>query len=89
MYFPTCLSELNSIEIFWKVLKDKIRQSKLSNLEILTTRVIEYSEDVPVKNLQNFIQHFINVFPKCLKKNFYNIFFTVSLAKLIVKAGEI
>ena len=37
-------------------------------METLTSRVIEGSEDVPVDHLQNFIQHFVNCFFKCLNK---------------------
>jgi hypothetical protein len=29
---------------------------------------IEGSEDVPVEHIQNFVQHSIDVFPKCLNK---------------------
>ncbi|KAI9362619.1 hypothetical protein BD770DRAFT_226528 [Pilaira anomala] len=31
-------------------------------------RFIEGSMDVPVKHIQNFVQHSIDVFPKCLNK---------------------
>lgn len=41
----------------------------------LTIRVIEGSEDVPVEHLQNFIQHSINVFPKCLNKEYLYHFY--------------
>ncbi|KAI9247243.1 hypothetical protein EDC94DRAFT_626141 [Helicostylum pulchrum] len=49
------------------IISDK-KRGKLSDLETLTSRVIEGSKDVPIENSQNFIQHSIDVFPKCLNK---------------------
>ncbi|KAI8644587.1 hypothetical protein BD408DRAFT_340254, partial [Parasitella parasitica] len=46
--------------------KDRIRKSKLKDVENLTSRVIEGSEDVPIEYLQDFIQHSVHHFPKCL-----------------------
>ncbi|ORE22975.1 hypothetical protein BCV71DRAFT_170660, partial [Rhizopus microsporus] len=60
--------ELDPIEMFWKVPKDRIRRSELIDAETLSSRVIEGSEDVPVEHIQNFIQHSIDVFPKCVNK---------------------
>ena len=68
VYLPPYSPELNPIEQFWKVLKDRVRRGKLNDVEDLTSRIIEGSEDVPVEHLQNFIQHSINCFPKCLNK---------------------
>lgn len=52
VYLPPYSPELNSIiEMFWEVLKDRIKRNKLSNEETLTSRVIEH--------LQSFIQHSI------------------------------
>lgn len=68
IYLPYYSPELNPIEMVWKVLKDRVKRSKLSDVETLTSRVIKGSEDVPVEHLQNFIQHSINVFTKCINK---------------------
>lgn len=68
LYLPPYSPELNPIEMFWKVLKGKVKRGKLSDVETLTSRVIEGSKDIPIKNLQNFIQHSIDIFPKCLNK---------------------
>lgn len=54
--------------MFWKVSKDRINKSELIDAEILCSRVLEDSEDIPVEHMQNFIQHSIDVFPKCLNK---------------------
>ncbi|ORE19986.1 hypothetical protein BCV71DRAFT_176693, partial [Rhizopus microsporus] len=50
------------------LLKDRVRREKLIDTETLSSRVIEGSEDIPVEHIQNFIQHSINVIPKCLNK---------------------
>ncbi|KAI8890717.1 hypothetical protein K501DRAFT_168043 [Backusella circina FSU 941] len=68
VYLPLYSPELNPIEMFWKVLKNRVRKGKPNNVETLTLRIIEGSEDVPVEHLQNFIQHSIDCFPNCLNK---------------------
>lgn len=68
VYLPPYSPELNPIEMFWKVLKDHVRRTLLTATESLTLRIIEGSENVPLEHIQNFIQHSINVFPKCLNK---------------------
>ena len=68
LFLPPYSPELNPIEIFWKALKDRVKRDKLSDVETLTSRVIEGSKDVPIEHLQNFIQHSIDIFPKCLNK---------------------
>jgi transposase len=68
LYLPPYSPELNPIEMFWKVLKDRVKRGKLSDVETLTSRVIEGSKDVLIENLQNFIQHSIDIFPKCLNR---------------------
>ena len=57
VYFPSYSPELNSIEQFWKVLKDSFKTSQLKDVETLTSGIIEGSKDVLVEHLQNFIQH--------------------------------
>ncbi|CEP13779.1 hypothetical protein [Parasitella parasitica] len=68
VYLPPYSPELNPIEMFWKVLKDRVKRTALTTAETLNSRIIEGSEDVPVEHLQNFIQHSIDCFPKCLNK---------------------
>ncbi|KAI8878242.1 hypothetical protein K501DRAFT_277712 [Backusella circina FSU 941] len=60
--------DLNPIEMFWKALKDIVKRGKRNDVDTLTSRVIEGSEDVSIEHLQNFIQHSIDIFPKCLNK---------------------
>ncbi|KAI8882916.1 hypothetical protein K501DRAFT_185562 [Backusella circina FSU 941] len=86
VYLPPYSPELIPIEQFWKVLKDRVRRNKSNDVEDLTSRIIEGSEDVPVEHLQNFIQHSINFFPKCLK-NLCNLF-DQKLVKLFVKCDQ-
>ncbi|ORE07912.1 hypothetical protein BCV72DRAFT_184540, partial [Rhizopus microsporus var. microsporus] len=40
LYVPLYSPELNTIEAFWKVLKDRVRGDELTNTEILFSRVI-------------------------------------------------
>lgn len=68
VYLPPYSPELNPIEMFWKVLKDRVRRTPLTSAETLSSRITEGSEDIPVEHLQNFIQHSIECFPKCLNK---------------------
>ncbi|KAG1091888.1 hypothetical protein G6F42_019328 [Rhizopus arrhizus] len=68
VYLPPYSPELNPIEMSWKVLKDHVRRTLLTATESLTLRIVEGSKNVPLECIQNFIQHSINVFPKCLNK---------------------
>lgn len=68
VYLPPYSPKLNLIEMFWKVLADHVRRTFLTATESLTLRIIEGSETVPLERIQSFIQHSINVFPKCLNK---------------------
>ncbi|KAG1626021.1 hypothetical protein G6F44_012543 [Rhizopus delemar] len=68
VHLPPYSPELNPIEMFWKVLKDRVKRGKLTDAETLSSGIIEGSEDIPVEHLQSFIQHSINVIPKCLNK---------------------
>lgn len=68
VYFPPYSPELNPIEMFCKVLKDRVKRGKLSDVETLTSSVIEGSEDVPIEHFQIFIQYSIDIFLKCLNK---------------------
>ncbi|KAG1509243.1 hypothetical protein G6F47_001604 [Rhizopus delemar] len=60
LYLPPYSPELNPIEMFWKVLEDRVKRGKLTDAETLPSRIIEGSEDVPVEHLLSFIQHSIN-----------------------------
>ncbi|KAG0786612.1 hypothetical protein G6F62_008901 [Rhizopus arrhizus] len=68
VYLPPYSPELNPIEQFWAVIKAKVKRGKLSDVETLTTRIIEASEAVPIVHLQNIIQHSVNQFEKCRNK---------------------
>lgn len=68
VYLPPYSPELNPIEQFWSIIKAKVRRTKLSDIETLTTRIIEASEAVPIVHLENIIQHSVNQFEKCQNK---------------------
>jgi transposase len=65
VYPPPYSPELNPIEQFRSIIKAKVRRTKLTDLETLTTRIIEASESVPIVHLENIIQHLVHQFDKC------------------------
>ncbi|KAG1144704.1 hypothetical protein G6F37_003151 [Rhizopus arrhizus] len=69
IYLPLYSPELNPIEHFWAALKSKVKRTKFSDIETLSSRIIESSEAIPVEHLQHFIQHSVNPFGDCLNKN--------------------
>jgi transposase len=85
VYLPPHSPELNPIEMFWKVLKDRVKRGKLTDAETLSSRIIEGSEDVSVEHLQNFIQHSINVISNYLNKK---PLWSVCLVKLFLLSGQ-
>ncbi|KAG2209301.1 hypothetical protein INT46_003970 [Mucor plumbeus] len=68
VYLPPYSPELNPIENFWSVVKSKVKRHSLKNTETLTSRIVESCEEVPLHHLQNFIQHSVKQFDKCLNK---------------------
>lgn len=68
VYLPPYSPELNPIEQFWVIVKGKVKRNKLSDVESLTTRIIEASDAVPVEHIRAFIQHSVNQFDNCLNK---------------------
>jgi transposase len=60
--------ELNPIEQLWAIRKGKVKRTKLSDLETLTSRIIEVSEAVSIVHLQNITQHSANRFENCRNK---------------------
>lgn len=57
-------SELNPIEQFWSVIKNKVRLSQFQDKEDFATRIIEACNSVPREHLKAFVQHLTNVFEK-------------------------
>jgi transposase len=68
VYLPPYSPELNPIEQFWAILKGKVKRSKFTNTDSLTSRIIEAIENVPAEHLHNFVQHSVNQFENCLNK---------------------
>lgn len=52
--------ELNPIEQFWSVVKNKVRRSEFADKEDLRTRITEACDSVPIKHLQVFVQHSVD-----------------------------
>lgn len=68
VYLPPYSPELNPIESFWSIAESKVRRHALKNTKTLTGRIIESCEEVPLKQFQNCIQHYVSLFDKCLNK---------------------
>ncbi|CEG80826.1 hypothetical protein RMATCC62417_15105 [Rhizopus microsporus] len=68
VYLPPYSPELNSIEQFLAIVKNKVRHSQFEDKEDLQTRITEASNNVPVRYLRNIIQHSVSVFDKCLER---------------------
>ncbi|ORE00695.1 hypothetical protein BCV72DRAFT_177917, partial [Rhizopus microsporus var. microsporus] len=60
--------DLNPIEQFWEIVKDKVKRSQFEATEGLATRIAEACNSVSPKHLKTFAQHSINVFQKCLNE---------------------
>ncbi|KAG1554949.1 hypothetical protein G6F49_007578 [Rhizopus delemar] len=57
IYLPPYSPELNPIEVFWSIVKSKVKRHALKDTETLTSRIIESCEEVSLQHLQNCIQH--------------------------------
>ncbi|KAG1466898.1 hypothetical protein G6F46_000578 [Rhizopus delemar] len=68
-YLPPYSPELNPIAQFWAGLKSKVKRTKFSDVEALSSRITEASEVIPDEHLQHFVKHSINQFNNCLNKN--------------------
>lgn len=66
VYLPPYSPELNPIEQFWSVLKDKVKRSQFGDTEDLKTRISEASQQVPIEILKNIIKHTADSSNKCL-----------------------
>ncbi|KAG1136864.1 hypothetical protein G6F37_011659 [Rhizopus arrhizus] len=72
VYLPPYSPELNPIEDFWAIVKSKVKRYALKDTETLTSRIIEYYEEVPLQHLQKCVQHFF------LTKNMHINYFSIS-----------
>jgi transposase len=66
VYLPPYSPELNPIEQFWALIKKTVKRHKLDDSEMLEERIKDASHQVPIKHLQNIIQHSKDQFVKCL-----------------------
>ncbi|CEI90513.1 hypothetical protein RMCBS344292_04837 [Rhizopus microsporus] len=60
IYLPPYSPELNPIEQFWSIVKNKIKCSQFQTKEDLSTRVTEACNSVPSEHLQAFAPHSVN-----------------------------
>lgn len=69
IYLPPYSPELNPIEQFWSIVKNKVKRSQFQTKEDLSTRITEACNNVPPEHLRAFVQHSVNIFEDCLKGN--------------------
>lgn len=67
VYLPPHSPELNPIENFWSVVKNKVKRSSFATADDLATRIYEACNAVPPDHLKAFVQHSANTFEKCLR----------------------
>ncbi len=68
IYLPPHSPELNPIEQFWSVVKNKVKRGTFSDDEDLKTRIADACNNVPIQHVKAFIQHSCNQFEKCRNK---------------------
>ncbi|KAI9022748.1 hypothetical protein CLU79DRAFT_702215, partial [Phycomyces nitens] len=49
--------------------KSKVKRTMFSDVEALSSRIMETSETISVEYLQQFIQHSVNQFDNCRNEN--------------------
>ncbi|KAG1456885.1 hypothetical protein G6F56_006732 [Rhizopus delemar] len=67
IYLPPYSPELNPIENFWSIVKNKVKRSSFKDAEDLATRIAEACNNVPPEHLNAFAQHSVNCFDICLR----------------------
>ncbi|KAI8972955.1 hypothetical protein BDB01DRAFT_710691, partial [Pilobolus umbonatus] len=60
--------ELNLIELFWSMVKSRVRGHSLNDTETLESRIREASLNIPIEHLRNIIQHSKNRFVGCIEQ---------------------
>lgn len=68
IYLPKYSPELNPIEQFRAVLKNKVKRSQFSDVEDLRSRITEASQEISIQTICNIINHSVDCFEKCLNK---------------------
>ncbi|KAG1056191.1 hypothetical protein G6F43_001897 [Rhizopus delemar] len=67
IYLTPYSPELNPIEQFRAIVKNKVKRSSFEATEDLATRITEACNSVPPKYLQAFVQHSVICFEMCLR----------------------
>jgi transposase len=69
IYLPPYSPELNPIEQFWSIVKNKVKHSQFQTKEDLSTRIAGACNNVPPEHLRALAQHLVNIFEDYLKAN--------------------
>lgn len=66
IYLPPYSPELNPIEQFWSVCKNKLKREKLLKEETLSSRIAEASNSICLSDLKGFCRYSVTKFQDCL-----------------------
>lgn len=62
VHLPAYSPELNPIENFWSIVKNKVKRSIFETTDDLVTRIAEACNAVPPSHLKAFVQQSVNTF---------------------------
>jgi len=63
-YISTLLiPDLNPIELVWGLMKTKVEKRKPSTIEELKEAITSAWDELPIKDIQEFINHLVNYLP--------------------------
>jgi transposase len=68
VYLLPYFLELNPIEQFLSIVKNKVKRRKFIDKKDLKSKISDTCDDVPIRHVKAFIQHSLNHFENCLNK---------------------
>lgn len=67
VYLPPYSPELNPIEQFWSLVKNRVKRSKFNDKEDLFTRIRDACNEVPMEIITKSVEHSVEALEKCRK----------------------
>lgn len=68
VYLPPYSPELNPIEQFWSLVKNRVKRSKFNDKEDLFTRIRDACNEVPREIIAKSVEHSAGALEKCRNK---------------------
>lgn len=68
VYLPPYFPELNPIEQFWSLVKNRVKRSKFNDKEYLFTRIRDACTEVPREIITKSVEHSVEALEKCRNK---------------------